>query len=400
MLRSAIVSVDHNGTIVDISTPEHVDSQAGVEYYSGMLIPGFVNAHSHLELSYLVGSIAEGGGFASFASSIGAVRGNFSDEERARAAAFHDARMWSEGVDIVADICNGDTTFALKSRSNIRYINFAELFGLQCDSAQALAEGGSINRIVRSSEHYTLPCRVTPHSTYSLNNRAFGDAVRGLTTECKSIEDKTTVGSTNNNTMQLPLSIHFMESPSEAELYKGHGELWEWYNGRGFEIDFASYESPARRIIETIPAWCKIMLVHNTYIGESELSQLQAHFGDNLTLVLCPRSNHYISRATPPIDMLRRSGVRLAIGTDSLASNRSLSMIDELKTLSNDFNTHAAVPLTTLVDWATIGGAEALGMQDGYGTIEVGKRSGLVLLSGLDWDKMQLTAESKSTRII
>ena len=102
-----------------------LDSMAGVEFYSGILCAGFVNAHSHIELSYLRGAIAEGEGFAAFAESIGKVRGNYSEEERLAAIEVADREMWQEGVDAVGDIVNGSTSFAAKAASPIHYHNFA-----------------------------------------------------------------------------------------------------------------------------------------------------------------------------------------------------------------------------------------------------------------------------------
>ena len=103
---------------------EELDSMAGVEFYSGILCAGFVNAHSHIELSYLRGAIAEGEGFAAFAESIGRVRGNFSEEERLAAIEAADRAMWQEGVDAVGDIVYGTTSFSAKAGSPILYQNF------------------------------------------------------------------------------------------------------------------------------------------------------------------------------------------------------------------------------------------------------------------------------------
>ena len=165
---------------------------AGVEFYSGILCAGFVNAHSHLELSYLRGAIAEGEGFAAFAESIGRVRGNFSEEERTTAIAKADRTMWEEGIDAVGDIVNGATSFSAKAASPILYHNFVEVFGLrECN----------LNR-QRELLNYTNTS-LTPHSTYSVAEAPFREA-------CENDIDK-------------PLSIHFMESKAEAELYIGSG---------------------------------------------------------------------------------------------------------------------------------------------------------------------------------
>ena len=101
---------------------EGLDSMAGVEFHSGILCAGFINAHSHLELAYLRGAIEAGGGFANFAASVGKVRNNFSDEDKLAAIAEADKAMWREGVDAVGDIVNDAISFAVKSSSDIEKI--------------------------------------------------------------------------------------------------------------------------------------------------------------------------------------------------------------------------------------------------------------------------------------
>ena len=108
-----------------------MDSQAGVEFYSGILLPDMVNAHCHLELSYMKGRIPPGGGFTAFAKGMGTARTGATREQRVAAAEDADAVLWSQGVGAVGDVCNGDSTFALKRRSRIGYTNFLELFGIK-----------------------------------------------------------------------------------------------------------------------------------------------------------------------------------------------------------------------------------------------------------------------------
>ncbi len=360
------MTLSEDGTVLEVESREGVDSHYGTEFYSGILIPGMVNAHTHLELSYLKGMVAPGGGFTGFAAGLAAVRNNFTREQQAAAANFHDVRMFAEGVSVVGDISNGDVTFEVKKRSRAHYHTFLELFGLG-------ASVDDIRPLLAAAQADGLAMTVTPHSTYSLNDRAFREAVGGP-----------------ENT---PLSVHFMESREEEELYVGRGAMHEWYEARGWDTDFpAIYSSPAERIVRCIPPERRILLVHNTFITRCEVDMLAAHFGDNVTFVLCPRSNRYINDAEPPARMLMEAGVRVAVGTDSLASNTSLSMIDELKSLGG-------IPLETLLRWATAAGAEALSVDGTYGTIEKGKRPGIVLVEGVDWEWMKLLPGATTRRL-
>lgn len=363
------MTLDDQGTVLEVSAPPNPDSMPGVEFYAGILIPGMVNAHTHLELSYLRGAIAPGSGFVGFAAGLRENRGRFTPEQIAGAIDYWDARMWAEGVQAAGDICNGESTFGIKRKSRIHYHSFAELFGLEADETAA----GQIAGVAAQARRMGLPASVTPHSTYSLNEQGFVLAVGG-----------------GENT---PLSIHFMESPGEKELYEDRGEMKEWYERAGMRTDFTSlYNSPAERIVKLVPAVRKVLLVHNTLIGEKDIELLATHFGDNLTLVICPLSNRYITGLTPPYGLLRRSGVRIAVGTDSLASNWSLSMIDELKAVRG-------VPLEQMLAWATVGGAQALGIDSRFGSLEKGKRPGIVLLSGVDWETMTLTGDARCRRL-
>jgi len=360
-ISDAYLETDDSGRIMRIVHSSHQDSEAGLEFYSGILIPCMINAHCHSELSHLKGAIDKGVGLAGFARRLGELRREPDEDAQRRAFDYWDAKMYEEGVSVVADICNGAVTAAPKKRSRIVYHNFMELFGLR---------GIDIAAATRAGEHFDR-WSITPHSTYSLNETDFNSAVMAGDM----------------------LSVHFMESEAERELYGERGELWRWYSGAGMTIDFENYGSPARRIIECVPSNKRIMLVHNVFVRKEEVEMLNAHFGSSLTWVLCPRSNKYISDALPPLGMLRESGARIAIGSDSLASNDSLSMVKEMKQLSE-------APLDEVLRWATLSGAEALGLDRELGSIETGKIPGLALLSGIDFNTMKLTPSTQTRRII
>lgn len=344
---------------------DSLDSVAGVEFYSGVLCAGFVNAHSHLELAYLKGAIAEHGGFASFAESVGRVRGTFSAEERLAAIEEADRVMWQEGVDVVGDIANGATSFPTKAASRIHYHTFAEVFGLrECN-------------LERQRELLNYPnTSLTPHSIYSVQDAPFREV-------CQADCDR-------------PLSIHFMETPDEALLYRGEGSLHDWYKRVGFECDFLHYGSPSERIVACVPSERRVLLVHNCAISERDIEVVMCHFSTPVSWVLSPRSNSYISGIEPQsVELLRSAGynINICIGTDSLASNWSLSIVEELKMFRN-------IPLAEMLQWATINGARALGVEDIYGTIEVGKRSGIINITGVNLDDFALTESSRAVRII
>lgn len=340
-----------------------LDRMPQVEFYDGVLCCGFVNIHCHLELSHLKGVIDEGCGHGEFARQMGLQRNKATLEERLRAAAEADRNMWAEGIDVVGDIVNGNESFAIKSQSRIHYHSFVEKFGLRKTNGELCSE------LLKYPD-----TSLTPHSIYSLNNADF----------------RSSIDTDDTN----PLSIHFMESPAERALFRGEGSLYDWFMYEGFECDFLDYDSPASRLTGCVPPTKSTILVHCTDIDSQDIAQIASHFTSNIYWALSPRSNRYISGCEPSsYRLLRQAGATICIGTDSLASNRSLSIVEELKLFKD-------VPLAELLKWATFNGAEALGISDRYGTLEEGRCSSLIHISGINLATEQLTERSAAHRIL
>jgi cytosine/adenosine deaminase-related metal-dependent hydrolase len=178
-----------------------------------------------------------------------------------------------------------------------------------------------------------------------------------------------------------PLSIHFMESEAEVDLFRKRGPMWDWYAEQGFAPDFLDYGGPAERLVAQVPADRPVMLVHNCVVTQRDIDIVMGHFTAPVTWVLCPGSNRHISGLTPPVDLLRGNGLRIAVGTDSLASNDRLSMAGELSLIRG-------VPLAELLGWAAAD------------TIEVGRAPGLAILSGVDMQTLTLTENARAGRIV
>ena len=361
LVRNPLVEVAADGRVLSVRTCSAPDRMPGTEFYSGVLAPGLVNAHCHLELSYLRGAIPEGCGFAGFAGAMGQVRERFGPEERLRAVAAADAAMWQAGVQAVGDISNGDTTFSVKERSRVAYHTFIEFFGLR------LASADSVRPLLRHP-HTSL----TPHSLYSVQDAP----LRAIAAEGAA-----------------PLSVHFMESPAESELFVRRGPLWEWYRKVGFTCDFLHYGSPAERLVASVPRDRRVILVHNCCVTQRDIDLVMNHFTAPVRWCLCPRSNRYISRLEPPVELLRRNRLDICLGTDSLASNDRLSVFEEMRMFPE-------VPLPELLSWAAEGGALALDLDDELGEVAPGRRCGLTVISGLDYDTMRLTPASRIRRIL
>lgn len=358
-VKNPVVEVDSDGVILSVESCSEVDRLSGTEFYAGVMFAGMTNLHCHLELSYLKGEITPKSGFAGFAAQLGQKRDKFTEEEQIAAAARADVELRNEGVVAVGDVANGGVVNNVKSQSPIHYHTFVEHFGLKRHSVEYLEP---LLGVDNSS--------LTQHSTYSVTDKTFREiALRG----------------------EAPLSIHFMETPDEKSLFSGGGAYTEWYKAAGFECDFLHYGSPARRIVESVPASRSVILVHNTAVTEEDIDIIMNHFTAPVYWVLCPRSNDFISSLTPPVELMRSRGLNICLGSDSLASNYSLSMLEEMKMIKG-------VPLNELLTWATAG-AVALGCSE-LGDVVVGKRPRLNILSGIDYEKMELTDKSQIVPLI
>jgi aminodeoxyfutalosine deaminase len=376
VLKRGIISTDDNGTVVNIEdTGGDLKERQSVEYHNGIIIPGFVNSHCHLELSHMKASIEHGKGLSSF---IEWVRNNRStdSESTIKAANQADRDMYASGVNLCADICNTPATFRLKRESRIKYLSLLEVFGIDSSKAEKrLNEVKGISEIAAANE---IPFSIVPHSVYSLSLTLF----RLLRKE------------TANNRVT---SIHFMETAAESELVENHsGPIMNSYIRSGLiSSGIETVKSHHDAVLNEITPSGNLILVHNTFVDRQTIMSVKAR--GNIFWCLCPKSNIFIENKLPPADLLVNEGCDITIGTDSLASNTSLDMLEELKALQAHFT---ALSIPELVLWATYNGAKALGMENEYGKIETGKKPGLLLLQDVDLQNMKLLPESFVIRLI
>lgn len=373
LVRGAVASFEEDGTLISIDFPSLIDSLASVEYYDGILIPGMTNAHCHLELSYLKGTIAEGSMLDGFVRAITQIRGKWTEQQQIEAAKLNDRFMWSEGVQAVGDISNGTASFAAKVASKIKYYTFAEYFNMPADDKAEAYFAEKTAHVAKALE-LGLAISPSPHSTYMVGDKLF----------------KMSAGSNR-------LSIHFMETVTELGIFDRKGGMYslivdEW----GMQPDFYYYGSHPARLVGSLPADVPLLLVHNTQCSEEDVKIVTDYF-KNVTFVLCPRSNYYIERAYPPAEMFLKSGANVALGTDSLTSNHSLSMIEEIKWLEKN---NPSIPLATILKWATIGGARGLGFDREIGSLAIGKKPGAVLIENVDLITCKTTEKTTSRRLI
>jgi cytosine/adenosine deaminase-related metal-dependent hydrolase len=369
-IRNGVVVFDASGRITEIGERSgHPDA----EMFDGALVPGFVNTHSHLELAYMKGVLPPGTGLAGFVRRIMESKFTFPEAVQRRAIAEADRRLWESGVQAVGDISNTTVSFETKKNSPIRYVTYAEIFDVMTGQTpeQAIGQGESVAEAARGMG---LEAYVTLHAPYSVSERLFEMWQRAKNTEC--------------------LSIHYMESPADDELFHRTGPFWELFNDKGYTLDFLHEGSSTHRIIGHIPSDRRVLLVHNTNVSAENIGRMKEKY-PHLSWALCPMSNLYIEGKLPPVELLMQHNLNLTIGTDSLSSNTDLSMVAEMRALADVFR----LPLPVVVRWATLNGAKALAMDRQIGSFEPGKTPGAVLIERLD-SELNFTAESVSRRMI
>ena len=381
-IKNGILTCSSDGTIVDISgNNEKITEQSGLEFYSGILVPGFVNTHCHLELSHLKGKIEAKTGIGGFIKQINQLR-NQETENTEKAIQAADRKMWAAGTVAVGDISNSTLTLETKRSSKIYYHTFIESFGFHPSRAERAFDYAQFVQF-QFKEKGLSNC-IVPHSPYSVSKPLFEKIMANAVAE-KSI-----------------LTIHNQESKSEDEFFKnGDGAILNHLQNN-LGIDTSHWEPTGKSslisILPYLPAENQLLLVHNTFTKKEDLMELKKiRSMDNTFFVLCPNSNLYIENQLPPFPLFKVENLNVCIGTDSLASNRELSVLAEMITIQLNF---PELKLEELIKWASINGAKALQIENQFGSFEVGKNPGVNLISGIDFKTMKLTEKSKVKRLI
>lgn len=381
-LKNGIVSVDENGVIVDIvDTNGQLPELERLEHHSGIIVPGFINAHCHLELSHLQGKLSEKNGMGGFLGEINLLR-SIPEEDMLIAARKSDRDMYRQGIVAVGDISNSSLTTSVKSSSPIDYFSFVETFGFH-PSRASMAMDIALLIWYRFNDE-GLKASIVPHSPYSVSKELF-EEIRNLDDSMSSI-----------------LSIHNQESLAENEFFKtGKGPLRQ-HIVENVGIDASHWKPTGKNSLESflpmIAENKKLLLIHNTFTTAADINMLKKlRRTDNVFIVFCPNSNLFIENSLPPVEMLMAEGLNICLGTDSLASNHQLSILSEMVTLHHHFPN---IELSELLTWACRNGAKALEMDQKLGTLEVGKKPGLVLIKGADLKNNRLTNLTRGARLI
>jgi cytosine/adenosine deaminase-related metal-dependent hydrolase len=191
-------------------------------------------------------------------------------------------------------------------------------------------------------------------------------------------------------------SIHFMETAGERMFLESlTGPLYESYLRSGLlpaRTDLAP--DPVSAVLDYVTPSGNLILVHNTFADSESIQRLKSR--KNLFFCLCPGANLFIEERMPPLTLLLEEGCDIVIGTDSLASNSTLSIFEEMKLLQQHF---PFLNLKQLSLWASANGARALGLTGSHGVIAPGSSPGLVLVNNADLENLKLLPGSTMKRL-
>lgn len=324
-----------------------------IDLGDAVILPGLVNAHTHLELSWMRDKLPPTATMSAWASGLMALRRTAVREpSEPIVSAIRDVR--AAGTSLVGDVTNTLAAYDLLADSDLSAAIFRELLGFKVPDpvrlvADTQAQLDGLARVAR------LRPSVVPHAPYSVSPALF----RAIAVAAGD----------------RPVSVHLAESAEEVRFLRdGTGPWRELLGQLGVWSD--DWTPPGCSPIEYLDrlgiVGRRLLAVHCTQATGADLRRLAAA---GATVVTCPRSNRWTGAGVPPIDRFYASGVRVAIGTDSLASVEDLNLFAELAEVRR---LAPAVPAARLLESATVHGAAALGFSDDFGTIEPGKRADLI----------------------
>ncbi|MBA3900196.1 MAG: amidohydrolase family protein [Bacteroidetes bacterium] len=378
-IANGLIAIDEKGKILEVLAPSDINYPSeGVEKHSGILCPGFINTHCHLELSYLKGKISQGNGLPEFLSRVTELRAADAAEVQASIVAA-EKEMIEAGIVAVGDISNGNQSFAQKSKCNLKYYTFFELIGFNPEKAETVFQKGmdllnEYHQLEKTNPQFKAKASIVPHAPYTVS----GKLLKLIGNQCYA-----------ENGI---ISIHNQENEAENEFYtSGSGKFMDFLGS--FGIDTAHWKptgfNSLPSVLAQLPTCNKILLIHNTFTSAKDIDWAN-NYSKMLYWCFCPKANLYIENRLPNIDLFMEKNARITIGTDSLSSNDTLSVLEELKTISQHF---PHIPLQEQIKWATLNGAELLGFKE-LGSFEKGKTPGINLLENVNLDKMALKKDS------
>ena len=380
MLNRKVLVTKKDGTVEAIID---ADNAGDVEIFNGIISPGFINAHCHLELSHMKGLIPEKTGLIDFVFKVVNER-HFAEEEILNAIDVAENEMLLNGIVAAGDICNNVLTLPQKKKRNLAYYNFIEASGWLPSISQTRFERALhlyTEFKTTNDKLQTTNSSIVPHAPYSVS-----DELWKLITPY--FENKV-------------VTIHNQETFFEDDFFlHGTGDFTRMFEL--MKIDNSHHKPTKKTSLQTyfskLSGAASIILVHNTFTKQEDIDfvQLQTtNYKLQTSFCICANANQYIENSMPPIQLLIENNCNIVLGTDSLASNHSLNLLDEMKTIQENF---PDISLEKMLQWATINGAKALKMENVLGSFEKEKTPGVILIENIE--EVKLKKDSSVKRIV
>ncbi len=377
------LTVDDQGRITSVQScspstgqvPHAASDQQVLDFGAGsIIIPGLVNAHTHLELSHVGSPIDAGGSFTSWLGRIIDINRRTTADTRSRAVAEGARRSLAAGVTCLGDISYGGDGWTKLRASPIRSTRFVEIFGHRprevshrvSNQLDLLARQGFMppgNQPPAADDECRPDHRagLSPHAPYSAGVRAFMAARRAA------------------DQHNLPLATHLHEHADEIELYRsGRGTFRKWLPLRAL-LTLARFKPTGRSPIATLGEAgffsSPVLVAHANYLDDADIEILRR---SRSSVVYCPRSHAHFNHPPHPVRLLLQAGVNVALGTDSLASSPSLSILDEMRFLRQH---RPDISPGELLRMATSAGATALGRAESTGRLLAGQCADAAVLA-------------------
>lgn len=377
-LEDGVVVLNDEGIVLAIEHKSDFDP-ASLEEYNGFLMPGFINSHCHLELSHMQNVMPPGTGLIPFIKGVLGKRDS-TKEEILDAIAKREEEMIEAGIVAVGDIANVSDSFAQKAQGNLAYYTFVELFDLlnPAEAEKSFNQGKELyNQLIEKG----LKASLAPHAPYSVSPDLF------------RMIDNFTAQETGLT------SMHNQETPEENQFMAEQvGAFNDFYHE--MDIDISAFQATGERALPSAMHYLqhtsRIIFVHNTMTDDQDIWKV-GNGKQKAYWCTCPNANLYIENRLPDYQIFINNNCKVILGTDSIASNWQLSILEEMKSIQQH---HPEITTDQLVKWGTHNGAEALGFDESLGSISPGKSPGVNLIEGVDVANIKLTDKATVRKLI
>ena len=316
-----------------------------IDYQEAVIVPSWINAHAHLELSALKGGINDFRNFVEWIEQLIALRDSISSEQIIASAKAGAKDLRASGCALVGDISNGDLLADRMFVPGLQRLVFFELLGFQQKKAEEIFEQAR-EKGARENPQAMLAAHAPYSSSMALMKKIAG--------------------------VSKPFTIHLAESPEEnVFLCEGSGPIRTFLQKR--DVWDKNWKVPGKRPVEYLMKYgllsVNTLLVHGVQVNDADLNMIKE---SGATVCICPRSNEKTAVGKAPLEKYLQKGILLTLGTDSLASNVDLDMNNEIYyTVRN----YPQVPPQALIKMATMNGARILGREGELGSLQAGKKA-------------------------